>query len=274
MKSLLPLLLFTLFLSGCSLEFKKQLKAVEEILIANGKNPKLARAISRTVDNKNVFSVNLQNDSLRIIPDAIGRLPQLHRLLLNFNKIEEISEEIGKCTALVMIELVGNRLKRLPESIGNLRNLEILELRANQLEYLPESIGKLQKLGTLTLQRNQIKELPESFGDLRIGTVWLNENKLTTLPQSFGRLRANEISLDDNLFTTFPSKQILPIYRNSSYFVGLSGNKIDPSTVPDIFKEKCSMWKDGIILTSRNKDSVLHICHNPIDESKLVLSTE
>jgi hypothetical protein len=274
MKSLLPLLLFTLFLSGCSLEFKKQLKAVEEILIANGLDPGSARAISATIDNKNVYSIGLRNDSLRVIPDAIGRLHNIRYLNLNFNRIEEISEEIGKCTALVMIELVGNRLKRLPESIGNLRNLEILELRANQLEYLPESIGKLQKLGTLTLQRNKLKKLPESFGDLRIGTVWLNENKLKTLPQSFGRLRAGEIYLVNNNISEFPLKQIIPVHPNTYYGLAMAGNPIDPKTVPDLFKANCTGWAGGGFMIARVKDSSLTICHNPIDESILVLSTE
>ena len=87
MKTISIFLLSVCFLAGCQSEFKQQLKAVEEILIANGKNPKLARPISRTIDKKNVFSINLNNDSIRVIPDAIGRLPEIKRLLLNFNKM-------------------------------------------------------------------------------------------------------------------------------------------------------------------------------------------
>jgi len=261
MKSLLLFLLFTLFLSGCSLEFKKQLKAVEEILIANGKNPKLARAISRTIDNKNVYSIGLRNDSLRVIPDAIGRLHNIRYLNLNFNRIEEISEEIGKCTALVMIELVGNRLKRLPESIGNLRNLEILELRANQLEYLPESIGKLQKLKTLTLQRNQLKELPESFGDLQIAEAWLNENQLETLPVSFSNLRVYDVHLYHNKIKSFPFDALTPKNKLTVYRIGLKDNPLDLNTIPPILREHCSSWKVGAVSVGRDKDSILWVCN-------------
>jgi hypothetical protein len=274
MKTISIFLLSVCFLAGCQSEFKQQLKAVEEILIANNLDPARARPISRTIDKKNVFSIGLENDSLRIIPDAIGRLTNIRYLNLNFNEIEHISEEIGNCTALVMIELVGNKLKRLPESLGNLRNLETLELRANQLEYLPQSIGNLQKLKKLTLQRNRLKELPESFGDLRIGTVSLDENELETLPESFGKLRAVEIYLVDNKIKVFPLKQVIPVHPSTYYGLAMAGNPIDPKTVPPLFKEKCTGWAEGGYMISRDKNGQLNLCHKPVDESQLILNIE
>ena len=267
MKTISIFLLSVCFLTGCQSEFKQQLKAVEEILIANGKNPELARPISRTIDKKNVFSIGLENDSLRIIPDAIGRLPNIRYLNLNFNKIEHISEEIGNCTALVMIELVGNRLKRLPESLGNLRNLETLELRANQLEYLPKSIGKLQKLKKLTLQRNRLKELPESFGDLRIGTVWLNENELETLPESFSNLRVYDVHLYYNNIKVFPFEALVPKNKLTYFRVGLKDNPLDLNTIPPIVRQYCSSWEVGAVSFGRDQDSILHICNHKLDRT-------
>ena len=190
---------------GCTTEFDRQLEAVKEILKANNMDPELARSIADKL-NENVYSICIQDDSLRVISDAIGRLPKVRYLNLNFNKIEFISEEIGKCTSLVEIELVGNNLKKLPESIGNLKNLEILELRANQLEELPESFGNLQKLRELSLQRNRLKRLPESYGNLNTGGH-LNDNQLETLPESFANLKISEIDLINNNIKIFRENQ-------------------------------------------------------------------
>lgn len=264
-----------LFAAGCSSEFKSQLKAVEEILVLNGIDPSIARAISATSDNVNVTSINLQNDSLRVIPDAIGRLHSVRRINFNFNQIESISEAIGRCTALVSLELVGNRLTALPDAIGTLKSLEVLELRNNLLEYLPESFGNLHNLKTLTLQRNRLKQLPENFGELRsIGRVHLNQNMLETLPPSFALLRTVEIALDDNLFLVFPAQQLFPRRPQTYTGIGLSGNPIDSTSIPDLVRRHCSMWRDGIFQFARDKDSVLRICHTPVDESALFANTE
>jgi hypothetical protein len=256
-------------LAGCSTQFSRQIDAVEEILIANNMSPKSARSIAATADKKNVYSLGLENDSLRVLSDAIGELTQAKRFILNFNQIDSISEEIGKCTSLVRLELVGNKLKSLPESIGKLKNLEILELRGNQLERLPESIGDLQKLHKISLQRNNLKSLPESFGELPVSEIRLNENKLTSLPATFNKLQARIIFLMENDFRRFPFEELFPRKKDTYYRIGLKDNPLDLETVPECVRKHCVDWEIGAVDFARDQDSTPFICTEYVTEQAL-----
>ncbi len=70
--------------------------------------------------------LNLHQNHLTVIPESVGNLTNLRRLLL-----------------------AGNWLTTLPDTIGNLQKLEFLDLHNNILETLPETIKNLQSLRRL-----------------------------------------------------------------------------------------------------------------------------
>ena len=57
---------------------------------------------------------------MKEIPPEIGRLKNLHELILNHNNLQEIPPEIGRLKNLQWLDLNNNRLKE----IGRLMNLE------------------------------------------------------------------------------------------------------------------------------------------------------
>ena len=78
---------------------------------------------------------------LRTLPEFIGNLRYLEKLILKINRISNIPNSIGNFIYLKYLDLSNNSINILPESIGNLNSLKSLYLRYNDLKELPNSIG-------------------------------------------------------------------------------------------------------------------------------------
>ncbi|PZU98601.1 MAG: protein kinase [Leptolyngbya sp.] len=84
-----------------------------------------------------------------------GALPLATRwLILTDNCIESLPESIGQLTSLQKLMLAGNQLRALPESVANCQNLELVRLAANQLEDLPSQLLALPRLSWLAYAGN------------------------------------------------------------------------------------------------------------------------
>jgi len=106
-------------------------------------------------------------------------------LALLGERISELPDEIGDLHTLQRVILSGNELTSLPESIGQLTNLQTLDVMDNQLTLLPEWIGQLTNLQTLDVMDNQLTSLQESVGRLeRLEELRLNGNPLSPVLKS------------------------------------------------------------------------------------------
>ena len=61
-------------------------------------------------------------------------------LNLSNNQLTTLPEAIAQLSNLSLLDLSNNQLTRLPEAIAQLSNLRLLDLRNNQLTTLPEAI--------------------------------------------------------------------------------------------------------------------------------------
>lgn len=82
---------------------------------------------------------NIVNDNFFELPDSIGKLIYLKKLILR-----------------------GNILKKIPKSIGNLISLKELDLSFNKFYEIPQIIGKLKSLKKLNIKGNKIQEISNS----------------------------------------------------------------------------------------------------------------
>jgi leucine-rich repeat protein SHOC2 len=164
---------------------------------------------------RNLSKLVLNNNQLTSLPESISNLTNLSELVLN-NNLTSLPESIGNLTNLSELVLNNNQLTSLPESIGNLTNLSELVLNNNQLTSLPESIGNLRNLRELVLNDNQLTSLPESLGNLYLSKLILNNNQLTSLPESLGNLYVDEIVLNNNQLTSLP-KSLISLYNEVSF---------------------------------------------------------
>jgi hypothetical protein len=115
--------------------------------------------------------------------EGFTNLTQIKKLDLHNNFITAIPEAIANLESLEVLDLSGNKITELPNELLQLKNLKVLNLSNNPLKQLPEWIGEFTGLEELNLTQTQLETLPESFANLKVsGTVYLKKNPFKTLP--------------------------------------------------------------------------------------------
>ncbi len=94
-------------------------------------------------------------------------LPEnLRWLILTDNKITQLPEKIGELYRLEKLMLSGNQLTQLPESIARCKNLALLRVSANQLVDFPYLLLSLPRLAWLAFAGNPFCEARASHDDV------------------------------------------------------------------------------------------------------------
>ncbi|XP_028071275.1 probable LRR receptor-like serine/threonine-protein kinase At3g47570 [Camellia sinensis] len=150
------------------------------------------------------LSQNLLTDS---IPNSIGKLSMLERLLLQYNNISrEIPSSIRNLSRLGVLDLSTNMIEgSIPISLGNCTNLQQICLDYNHLTgAIPYQIFGLSSLISLSLNQNYlIGLLPQEVGNLKnLGGLYVSKNKLFgEIPATLGNCEVLEfLYIDGNLF--------------------------------------------------------------------------
>ncbi len=119
--------------------------------------------------NFNYFNWKWINENL----DIVNSLYKFKYLDVYFNSINEyhfnsnnlikIPETIGKLRYLKKLILKRNNLNCLPESIGNLTSLKELDLSYNEFYEIPQIISAIKSLEKLNFKANKIQKISEEF---------------------------------------------------------------------------------------------------------------
>jgi hypothetical protein len=97
--------------------------------------------------------ISFKRNKLEEIPE--NSLPQAIRcLVLTANTITKLPDSIGDLKSLQKIMLAGNQLTNLPETMQHCRALQLMRLSANQLIELPDFLFKMPKLAWLAFAGN------------------------------------------------------------------------------------------------------------------------
>jgi hypothetical protein len=106
-------------------------------------------------------------------------------LELTDNELTEIPDAIGQCVLLDTLNMCSNRIANIPDAIGNCTKLQMIFFHCNVIEAVPETIGNLRKLRELHLDRNCIKSIPSTIGNCtKLRVLDLDQNKLESIPQT------------------------------------------------------------------------------------------
>jgi len=81
-------------------------------------------------------------------------------LILTDNRIEKLPDSIGKLKYLQKLMLAGNQISTLPDTMNHCKNLELIRLSANRLEKLPEWLFTLPRLAWLACAGNPCTSIP------------------------------------------------------------------------------------------------------------------
>jgi len=140
--------------------------------------------------------------ALEKLPESIGNLQYLQKLILNCYNLYYLPRNIVNLKSLEVLDLTESpNLRMLPEDIGKLQSLEKLYL-SGSWNYLPESISDLKNLKTLKLLAlSFLKSLPTRIGNLTsLQTLKIRGNSncslsmrnvpITNIPEGIGNLKA------------------------------------------------------------------------------------
>ncbi len=104
-------------------------------------------------------NINVNDNEISVLADAIFLLPDLETLTVSSNILKELPDGIGG-SKLKTFEADSNGIESVPPSIGDCKSLERLSLVNNELTTLPKEIGKCKNLGFLDISGNDITSLP------------------------------------------------------------------------------------------------------------------
>ena len=147
---------------------------------------------------RNLTSLSLVNDELVSIPNSIGSLRNLTQLVLAYNQLDSIPDSIRRLTNLDHLDLEGNRFTTFP-TITSLTNLEDLNLSNNQITSIPRTIEDLTNLEDLNLSSNPIQHIPECIGHLNLLRLNLAYTQLTRIPATIGNSSLTRCILPNNI---------------------------------------------------------------------------
>jgi Leucine-rich repeat (LRR) protein len=174
-------------------------------------------------------TLNISNNQLTTLPDALVYLTSLTRLSVLGNRLESLPDRIGLLCSLKRVEISNNRLRYLPDTFAALTLMERLDLESNCIRLLPENLHYMSRLVSINVNRNELIRIPrclhrmpnlKSFSannnilsyitsvlckSTSIEELRLCRNRITVLPERIGDLASlRELALDFNALSYLP----------------------------------------------------------------------
>lgn len=146
-------------------------------------------------DSLKIKVINLERSLLTTIPDAVYRYPNLEKLLLANNDIEEADLDLSRLPKLRQLDLDGNILRQDKIHLSKNNTLTLLNLQKNMLTDVPDAVRNCKKLESLWLGRSNMSGLSgKSFKKLkRIKDLNLYNAGISELPKGIRKMRKLQV---------------------------------------------------------------------------------
>lgn len=206
-----------------------------------------------------LIELDLSNNELTTIPDAVYKCSTLKRINLQSNEIKEIDPRLFNMTELEEINLGSNSIAYIPNEIGKLVNLKKLNLRMNDLDSLPEGIEDLKELEEIELYGNDFHKFPEILIKCHsIKTVQIGSNSIKRLPENVKEMKS--VKYIDLSYNPLSSKERENISKLPARII------VNTETYQDRFY--------SIYEAVENNDisAIIHDSHNDYSDFQLDLS--
>jgi Leucine-rich repeat (LRR) protein len=132
---------------------------------------------------RNLKTLNLRNNEIKLVSKDIGFLKHLKNLNLSNNKITTLGAKFFDLVNLEYLFLNNNKLKSFPVQVVNLTKLKALDLSGNLFSKLPIELTGFQPLSSLNLSNNQFTEFPFEILSLENLThLWIGRNRFAEFP--------------------------------------------------------------------------------------------
>ncbi|XP_067279401.1 toll-like receptor 22 [Pseudorasbora parva] len=183
-----------------------------------------------------------QNEISQLSPSMFRGFTQLKKLLLQINKLTQITNSFQILSTLEFIDLSRNSINELTcEDFANLTQVKTLYLYSNQISHLRSCLFKdLISLELLKLGTNDLLKIGDAFsnGPHSLKDLQINFNKLSKIEKhTFRNLsQLNSLSLQDNQISEIEAYAFGDLKNLTSLF--MSSNKITAKTLtrhPHVF---------------------------------------
>jgi len=139
---------------GCLPADFGRLQQLKVVFLSNNQFKQLPEVLS---DCPKLEMIGFKANAIVEVP--ISALPKNTRwLILTDNQIQELPDSIGELAQLQKLMLAGNQLTELPDSLSQCINLQLMRISANQLASLPDWLFKMPKLAWLAFSGNPCSE--------------------------------------------------------------------------------------------------------------------
>ncbi len=152
-----------------------RLKKLRILFLSGNKFTEIPQVLAECPD---LTMIGFKSNQITLWPE--DAMPAKVRwLILTDNRIEKLPDSIGKLKYLQKLMLAGNQISTLPEMMRHCKNLELIRLSANHLEKLPEWIFTMPRLSWLACAGNPCTStpLPDSnkLAEIAWGDISLHE---------------------------------------------------------------------------------------------------
>ncbi len=113
-------------------------------------NTDIVKSLSKLQD-LDVYLCSLRKYSINqiiisAIPESIGSLIYLKRLILRRNSLMKLPNSMKKLTLLKELDISYNKFEKIPEVINSFNKLEMLNIKRNIIQNIPESLSQNVKV--------------------------------------------------------------------------------------------------------------------------------
>ncbi len=129
-----------------------------------------------------VYKLDLSNQNLREVPEAIKQFVHLQELKLSDNKIIHLDNAFDGLKYLEFVELSGNWIQEIDFSIfsDSKDRLKELYLRDNQIYVIDSSINTLHALERLNLGNNRIESIDSNVALPQLISLYMDNNVISS----------------------------------------------------------------------------------------------
>lgn len=138
----------------------------------------------RSAKEQKSKTLDLSNKDITEIPEEIGEIISLKKLILSYNSITHIPDSICNLKNLEELYLLRNNLSKLPSGFNQLKKLKVVDVSYNPIVKLPHKIGECVELEFLDASYCDLRALPIELTNLiGLKTLSLEENSISFPPE-------------------------------------------------------------------------------------------
>ncbi|XP_016524707.1 leucine-rich repeat-containing protein 69 isoform X3 [Poecilia formosa] len=220
------------------------------------------------------YSLNLNSNRLKSVPEFVSRFPNLSVLLLCHNSISDLPTQLQSLRHLTELNLGNNALREFPVVLSHLGSLTKLDLYNNKIAVVsPDAIGNLGNLVVLNLNHNNIQRLPPEIGRLRkLQHFSIVDNKLEELPGEVGCLKKlSELNLTYNNLSSLPKQ--LYFCRN---LIKLYAARNRLTNLPEVGTgcQACFVRSQKEVLADQTEPSSLPRAERPVVQQQVLYGVQ